>query len=269
MPNKEHRKKIVSFDLDMTLLDHGTWEIPASALRAIQELRKEYIIVVASGRNMDAPYSVAYRDTVRPDAIIHLNGTKVAVGDLVLYEHLMEKEKLKALLQFAQDHQLAVGITDQAGDFYTCPEQVRQMDMTRWKMTDRRFQDPWKLMDMPVKTMSYVGGLEGARLLEEHFPEFKFPMFAGNQGADIVEHEASKAMGLVRLCRFYGIDLSKTVAFGDSMNDLEIIQEAGIGVAMGNALPEIKAAADYVTDPIDQDGVWNACVHLGLFDPET
>ena len=101
--------------------------------------------------------------------------------------------------------------------------------------------------------------------MEEHFPDFKFPMFAGNQGADIVEQEASKAMGLRRLCEYYGIDLSHTIAFGDSMNDLEIIEEAGVGVAMGNALPAIKEAADYVTDPIDKDGVWNACVKLRLF----
>ena len=49
------------------------------------------------------------------------------------------------------------------------------------------------------------------------------------------------------------------------MNDLEIIREAGIGVAMGNALAELKAAADYVTDRIDRDGVWKACVNLKLF----
>mgnify|MGYP000086119105 CR=1 FL=1 len=265
MPDKEHRKGIVSFDLDMTLLDHGTWKIPASAMRAIERLRREYIIVIASGRNMDAPYSVTYRDWVKPDAIIHLNGTRVSVGDQVLYEHLMEKEKLRALLDFAQEHQLSVGITDEQGDFYTCPDQVRQMDMERWQVSDRKFRDPWLLMDRPVKTLAYVGGPEGAKLMEEHFPDFKFPMFAGNQGADIVEQEASKAMGLRRLCEYYGINLSHTIAFGDSMNDLEIIEEAGVGVAMGNALPAIKEAADYVTDPIDKDGVWNACVKLRLF----
>ena len=76
-------------------------------------------------------------------------------------------------------------------------------------------------------------------------------------------HRYAKAEGLKRLCEYYGMDLSQTVAFGDSMNDFEIVSRAGIGIAMGNSVEELKAAADYVTDPIDRDGVWNACRHFG------
>ena len=48
------------------------------------------------------------------------------------------------------------------------------------------------------------------------------------------------------------------------MNDIEVIQEAGIGVAMGNAVDELKLVADYVTSAIDEDGIYRACLHLGL-----
>ena len=65
-------------------------------------------------------------------------------------------------------------------------------------------------------------------------------------------------------CQYYDIGLEQTVAFGDSMNDYEIVREAGIGIAMGNSVEELKAVADYVTDDIDRDGVWKACRHLGL-----
>ena len=51
----------------------------------------------------------------------------------------------------------------------------------------------------------------------------------------------------------------------DSLNDLEIIEAAAIGIAMGNGREELKAAADYVTTDIGDDGIWNACVHFGLF----
>lgn len=54
------------------------------------------------------------------------------------------------------------------------------------------------------------------------------------------------------------------MAFGDSYNDLEIVSEAGTGVAMGNAIEELKNAADFVTDDVGKDGVYNACVKLGL-----
>ncbi|MFQ9704816.1 MAG: HAD family hydrolase [Enterocloster clostridioformis] len=89
-------------------------------------------------------------------------------------------------------------------------------------------------------------------------------MFSGNMGADVVEREASKAEGLKRLCQYYDIGLERTVAFGDSMNDYEIVREAGIGVAMGNSVEELKTVADYVTDDIDRDGIWKACRHFSL-----
>ena len=54
------------------------------------------------------------------------------------------------------------------------------------------------------------------------------------------------------------------IAFGDGENDLDMIQFAGIGVAMGNAVAETKAVADYVTTAIDDNGIWNACKHFGL-----
>ena len=259
-----HRKKrIISFDLDMTLLDHQTWKIPDSAMEALRLLREENLIVVASGRNMDHALSAEYRDIIQPDAIIHMNGTRVVADGRVLYEHLMDKGRLEALLTYAEARGVSVGISTDEGDFYMNPGIVEEMDRLRWGETQRNFQDPWKMMDMPIRTLAYIGGPEGIPDLEKQFPEFKFPMFSGRRGADIVEQEASKAEGQTRLCQYYEIEPSQTVAFGDSMNDYEIIQEAGIGIAMGNSIEELKQVADYVTDRVDQDGVWKACRHFG------
>lgn len=54
------------------------------------------------------------------------------------------------------------------------------------------------------------------------------------------------------------------MAFGDGGNDLDMLMHAKIGVAMGNAVDAVKAAADYVTTDVDHDGIWNALVHFGL-----
>ena len=69
---------------------------------------------------------------------------------------------------------------------------------------------------------------------------------------------------LDKVCEYFHIPMSETYAFGDSMNDLEILQEAGTGIAMGNAVPALKEVADYVTDRIDEDGIYKACKHFGL-----
>ena len=57
--------------------------------------------------------------------------------------------------------------------------------------------------------------------------------------------------------------MEDAVAVGDSMNDYEIIKEAGLGIAMGNAIEELKAAADYVTADIGEHGIYKACRHFG------
>ena len=64
---------------------------------------------------------------------------------------------------------------------------------------------------------------------------------------ELLPKGASKGEGLLRLAQLLGIDRSKTVGVGDNENDLELIKNAGVGVAVGNAVDEVKAAADYVT----------------------
>ena len=61
-----------------------------------------------------------------------------------------------------------------------------------------------------------------------------------------------------------GIDMSHTIAFGDGGNDMSIILKAGTGIAMGNAIPELKAAATYVTTSVDDDGILLALRHYGI-----
>ncbi len=254
---------IVSFDLDMTLLDHSTMEITESAMSAIEKLRDRFIIVIASGRDMDAAYSRRFRDQIKPDAIIHMNGTKITVGDQLIYNHSMDKTLLSQLLEFADKKGYGLGVTINDKDYFVTPEAIVAHDEEFWGESHRDFQDTQKLMELNVRTLWYVGDEKGAKDIEAHFPDIKLPMFAGKQGADVVEREASKAEGLIRLCEYYNVGLSKTIAFGDSMNDYEIIKRAGIGIAMGNAIEELKEAADYVTSEIHNNGVWDACVHFG------
>lgn len=257
-------KGIVSFDMDMTLLDHSDFKIPESAYRALERLRKRYYIVIATGRDLDSRFSAGLQELVEPDAVIHLNGTKVTVGDKLIYHHTMNKDLVRRILEFAQGKNFAVGITTGTEDYYVNPQIIMEQDIRRWGETERRFMDPWQMLDMDVRTMTYIGKEPGVKLIEAEFPELKLPMFSSKEGADIVEKEASKAEGLIRLCQYYDVPLSDTVAFGDSMNDYEIVQTAGIGIAMGNSIEELKKVADYVTTSIDQDGVWNACVNLQL-----
>ena len=82
--------------------------------------------------------------------------------------------------------------------------------------------------------------------------------------ADINMCGVTKASGMEVFLRHYGIDRSRSMAFGDGGNDVEMIRHAGVGVALGNAVDAAKRAADYVTATVDDDGVLRALQHYGV-----
>ena len=91
-------------------------------------------------------------------------------------------------------------------------------------------------------------------------PVFESPM------CDINPAGISKATGLHRICQLLSIDISETIAFGDDRNDVEMIEAAGIGVAVGNGIRAVQEAADYITDTCENLGVVKALKHFGLLD---
>ena len=82
--------------------------------------------------------------------------------------------------------------------------------------------------------------------------------------ADINMRGVTKASGMDVFLRHYGIDRSRSMAFGDGGNDVAMLRAAGAGVAMGNACDEALAAADYVTASVDDDGIRRALEHFGV-----
>lgn len=80
---------------------------------------------------------------------------------------------------------------------------------------------------------------------------------------DITHADATKATGIQVILKQYNLD--KYICFGDSLNDVEMFNHAAISVCMGQGDAYLKNIATFVTDSIDDDGIYNACVNLGLF----
>lgn len=98
----------------------------------------------------------------------------------------------------------------------------------------------------PARTQEYIDKFS------EAFAGIAVPTSSGHGDIDIIQQGRHKAAGLAELGEVLNIPLSEMAAFGDGGNDLEMIREAGLGVAMKNADPEVLAAADAVT-PVDND----------------
>ena len=75
---------------------------------------------------------------------------------------------------------------------------------------------------------------------------------------NIINTSASKGNAINGLCKFLKIDINDVIAIGDGINDISMIKFAGLGIAMENAIDEVKNAASYVTDSNKNDGVAKA-----------
>ena len=82
--------------------------------------------------------------------------------------------------------------------------------------------------------------------------------------ADVNTKGGGKHIGMDKVIEHYGIKLEETIAFGDGGNDISMIKHAHIGIAMGNANEELKEIADYITDDVDNDGIFNALKHFNI-----
>lgn len=103
--------------------------------------------------------------------------------------------------------------------------------------------------------------LDALKTLPEKFPDLRITTSISNN-IEINSGDADKGTALRELCRHLKLDITRSMSFGDGLNDITMLQTAGIGVAMANAHPDLKAIADFITDTNDRDGVAKAISHF-------
>ena len=260
--NTGKKTKILSFDIDMTLFDDDAGVIPESALKAIDAVRDRCYIVLSTGRNLSLEVNQRFFDMVNPDACVHSNGTQVHIGRERIYLHLFEKDIIKRVVEFADAHDLCVCTLVNNIQYSTRPEKMTKLLPILHGESRPKWGKIENIINEPVMTFGLAGDEKDAQLLREAFPELKVKLVIGETWFDIMDPEIDKAHGMGILLDHFGLTMKDVIAFGDSMNDYELMEAAGTAVAMGNAIPEIKKIADLVTTDVDKDGVANAIKKL-------
>ena len=255
--------KAVFFDIDGTLLSHRTNSVPASALRALEALRQKGILTfMATGRHISMLRQLKALEDLRFDGVVSLNGQYCCDESGILYHCPLEASAVAALLDYlkAHPHPCILVEADRMYINFHSPlvEQVQaaiHSEMPELGDLDRGYTQPiyQAILYMSEEDLAKLPPLPGIKLTRWNLG-----------GADLIPAKGGKAAGITRLLEHYGIDKSETMAFGDGENDVDMFRAVGTAVAMGNACAEAKEAADYVTDDIDRDGIWNALKHFGI-----
>lgn len=252
--------KLLALDLDDTLLEKDLVIPPTTAakLRALQA--KGVGITLATGRMFPSVQKYA-RELGLTMPLVTYNGAVVraAEADTPLFAHLLPVEKMRQVINCCKEHQwyLQLYNDDQIIVEKICDETRIDPDMKNASVTE--VGDFLKEDIKPSPKMITVQKPEDiARvkaILEEATDRSLYMTGSKPYLLEIMSQNVSKAKALAELTSRLGINASEVIAVGDSGNDLEMVKWAGLGVAVGNATDELKAAADHITAAPRSQGI--------------
>ena len=274
--------KLIFLDIDGTLTAPGENTPPDSAVEAIEKARaKGNKVFLCTGRNPDM---------LRPllkykfDGFISCAGGYVAVGekyDEILYDHPMTSEQRDLALKTLHDNGVFCTIEAEGGSWgdenlgsFLSSQGEGNSEIERWRkalssnlgikpMSEYDGSPVYKVVIMCLD-MAQLDEAKKALGNEFNFvlQELKAPAKCIN--GEIINKEFNKGLGVEIICKKFNVPVEDTVGFGDSMNDLEMIQTVGYSVCMANGSEKLKELADMVCPSVSEDGLARAFAKLNL-----
>lgn len=256
--------KAVFLDFDWTLYAHDTHEIPASAIDALRRADANGVkVFLATGRSRSEMHEKAATDykKIPFSGFVTMNGVILLDKDeKIIYGEPFSGAPLELLVKLFKSKKMPIVFATEDSTYINIKTQ-RVIDAHKAiTYIDHRISE---YTGEPVYLAVMYISREEEAALAPMLPGIEFKRWCPI-GADLIPAGMDKAIGIRRFAEILGIGMDEVMAVGDSLNDIQMLQDVGIGVAMGNAEPEVAAVADYITTGIGEDGVANALKHFGV-----
>lgn len=285
-------KKIVFFDADGTVVSrNGVSELTKEAFKKLRE--NGHILVLSTGRSyaaIDGPLK-----ELELEHMICSAGGTVVINNEIIYKNPMSKENQKEIIDYFDKHEVIYNL--EANDYiytnlghkekymqlFNLPEKetVSEEDykamVNRRTFVDKRTKEIENPLDIEVNKVHYYGaellydGKECPLTYEQIVSDLgdKYTCVSLSlsklfSGGEICEKGVSKEAGMKVVLEHFNIKPENIYAIGDDYNDMEMIDFATTGIAMGHAPEEVKKKANYITEDIDNEGFYYAMKHFNL-----
>lgn len=273
-------KKLIFLDIDGTLTEGGSNVPPISAQKAVREAReKGHLVYICTGRN----YAM-----LKPlleygfDGVVGSAGGYILCGEQVIYDCPMTSEQQDRALKVLRKNGVYCTVEGRDGSFTDDgfkkflarkAKEDGNSELLRWRehieesLNIRPIQeyDGESLYKIVFMCEDNEQIAEPRDVLEKEFHFCIQDM--DNRGiinGELINRKFDKGRGIERVCRHLGMDVKDTIAFGDSMNDVEMIETAGLGICMENGSETLKKLADAICPAVREDGLQKAFVKYGL-----
>lgn len=250
---------IAFFDLDGTLLDSKS-QITPEISEAMTQLKKNNVLsIIATGRNEREIQQI--KQAANISSCVTMNGMLVKVEDTIVEANEIDPNDCKTMLDFARDlkDELAFHSTNQlfisgVNDYVRKSYDFFHLDLPPIHPT---------AYNEYITHMILVLSEGNDTIYQEAFPEYTFYR-NGPFCIDVVNKGISKGTGVQSIKDYLQLQDIPTFAFGDGINDLDLLAACDHKIAMGNALPEVMERADYITDKNTNGGIVKALKYYGL-----
>lgn len=255
-------QSIIFFDIDGTLLNHEK-QLPPSTKQAIFQLKERgHVVAIATGR---APFMF---EKLRKELDIHTyvsyNGSFVVLNGEVIYRNPLKLQSLEKLTEaalhnnhpvvFMSDDDMKMNVPEHA----YIKESIETLKIDQFPTYDPHY---YKARDLYQTLLFCSEGEE--KQYEKEFQDFDFVRWHP-VSLDLLPKGGSKAKGIEIITETLGIPAERHYAFGDGLNDLEMLSTVKNSVAMGNAEEKVKEVAKYVTKSVEDDGIVHGLQMVGL-----
>ncbi len=247
--------KALFFDIDGTLVSFQTHVIPDSTVRALERAKAQGVAVyIATGRPVPLIVNLGQIAHLI-DGYISTTGALCFVGDTVVSRTSIGAADVRRVIETCRRlGKPCVVVGERHVGVVNINDEVDQAFRVGLGLRDFEFHDVEEVLKEPILQLTpFFNDEEEAAVMAT--------LEACTSGRwndafiDITHVDADKGKALVAMARHLGLDMAETMAFGDGGNDISLLRQAGVGVAMGNARDELKRVADFVTRSVDEDGV--------------
>lgn len=245
--------KLLLFDLDGTLL-RSDKTISKAMMLELQKCREQGIMIGVSTSRSEKN-SMEFIAELNPDVVISSAGALVKYKEEYIFKAEFTESETMELIQQAReicgkDCEITVDTVDE--HYWNYKIDPKQQDRSWGNSIYTDFQD---FMQESLKLCVEIFDESAAGRLQQNLPDCDCVRFSDGYWYKFTKKAATKENAILHMCKACGIGTDEIIAFGDDYADIGMLKLCGVGIAMGNAIDEVKAVADQIIGDNDNDGI--------------